>query len=121
MLVRHADELVELMTKAARDSCREPGCLRYDVLRDRHNPKSFLFYEVYASEEDFEHHKRLPHTKNWGKFKFRDFALEVRLRGCHGVLDLALEGLVGFARGVQVHRVQPGGEEGGGKHSNFNF
>ena len=69
---RHADELVELMTKAARDSCREPGCLRYDVLRDRHNPKSFLFYEVYASEEDFEHHKRLPHTKNWGKFKFRD-------------------------------------------------
>jgi autoinducer 2-degrading protein len=69
---RHADELLELMTQVAAASCREPGCLRYDVLRDRSNPKAFLFYEVYASEEDFAHHKALPHTGRWRTFKFRD-------------------------------------------------
>ena len=69
---RHRLELIELMKKVAIESCGEPGCLQYHVLQDRANPNAFLFFEVYASEADFEHHKALPHTKEWGKFKFRD-------------------------------------------------
>ena len=31
----------------AEGSRLEPGCLRFDVIRDQENPNKFMFYEVY--------------------------------------------------------------------------
>lgn len=39
----------------------EPGCLTFDVLRDRSDPDLLWLYEVYVDEAAFEAHMRTPH------------------------------------------------------------
>lgn len=39
----------------------EPGCLTFDVLRDRSDADLLWLYEVYADEAAFEAHMRTPH------------------------------------------------------------
>ncbi|MDH0335044.1 putative quinol monooxygenase [Metapseudomonas otitidis] len=39
----------------------EPGCLVFDVLRDRSDPDRVWLYEVYTDEAAFEAHMRTPH------------------------------------------------------------
>ena len=41
----------------------EPGCFRFDVLRDPANPLRVCFYEVYADEAAFDRHREMPHFK----------------------------------------------------------
>lgn len=47
----------------SRDASVDPGCLRFDLLRDRENPNRFLFYEAYTNDEAIGHHKTTPHYK----------------------------------------------------------
>ena len=46
-------------------SRREPGNLRFDVLQSAQDPSRFLLYEVFASEEAVEAHRRTPHYLRW--------------------------------------------------------
>ena len=46
-------------------SIREPGNLRFDVLRSADEPSRFFLYEVYESEEAVAAHKETPHYKKW--------------------------------------------------------
>ena len=39
----------------------EPGCLRFDVLRDTENPNRFFYYEVYKDEAGRLAHRETPH------------------------------------------------------------
>lgn len=39
----------------------EPGCLTFDVLRDRSDPDLIWLYEVYVDEAAFESHMRSAH------------------------------------------------------------
>ena len=39
----------------------EPGCLTFDVLRDRCDPDLLWLYEVYVDEAAFAAHMRTPH------------------------------------------------------------
>lgn len=39
----------------------EPGCLVFDVLRDRSDPDRVWLYEVYTDEAAFEAHMQTPH------------------------------------------------------------
>lgn len=48
-----------------RGSIREPGVLRFDVLRSTESPGQYLLYEVYASPEAAEEHKQTEHYKLW--------------------------------------------------------
>src|SRR5262245_55141483 len=42
-------------------SLREPGCLRFDVLRDESDPTVFYLYEVYRDRAAFDLHQKQPY------------------------------------------------------------
>jgi autoinducer 2-degrading protein len=49
----------------ARESRREPGNVRFDVLQAEADPRQFFLYEVYRSKEDFVRHQQTPHYLTW--------------------------------------------------------
>lgn len=56
------EAFMEAMRINAAASVRdEPGCLVFDVLRDRSDPDRVWLYEVYTDEAAFEAHMRTPH------------------------------------------------------------
>jgi len=44
---------------------KEPGNLRFDVLRDSENPNVFFLYEVYKSDEAIAYHRTTEHYNKW--------------------------------------------------------
>ena len=57
---------IELIQQNHAGSVQEPGCVRFDVLRqaapvEPGDPESFFLYEVYRSEEDFKAHQQTAH------------------------------------------------------------
>ena len=44
---------------------REPGCRRFDILRDPALPDRVYFYEVYDDEAAFERHREMAHFKTY--------------------------------------------------------
>ena len=49
----------------SKNSLKEPGCLRFDILRQCGDDTVFNFYEVYKGEEDIEHHRTTEHYNKW--------------------------------------------------------
>jgi (4S)-4-hydroxy-5-phosphonooxypentane-2,3-dione isomerase len=43
----------------------EPGCRRFDVLRDNADPHHYLLYEMYDDEAAFQAHRNMPHFPVW--------------------------------------------------------
>jgi autoinducer 2-degrading protein len=43
----------------------EPGCLRFNVLRDQQDPNVYYFFEVYRDEAALEAHRAAPHYAVW--------------------------------------------------------
>lgn len=43
----------------------EPGCLRFNVLRDEKDPNVYYFFEVYKDEAALEAHRKAPHYAVW--------------------------------------------------------
>ena len=43
----------------------EPGCLRFNVLRDAAEENTYYFYEVYKDEAALEAHRTMPHYATW--------------------------------------------------------
>jgi len=41
----------------------EPGCIRFDVLKDAEVPNKYYFYEVYVDADAVEAHRAAPHFK----------------------------------------------------------
>jgi len=48
-----------------RESIKEPGNLRFDILQDDADPSKFVLYEAYASEDASAAHKNTPHYLKW--------------------------------------------------------
>jgi autoinducer 2-degrading protein len=46
-------------------SVREPGNLRFDVLRSVEDPNRFVLYEWYVDEDAAKAHKLTPHYEAW--------------------------------------------------------
>ena len=44
---------------------REPGCLRFDVIRDEKNANRIYLYEVYWDRAAFDAHCTMPHYFAW--------------------------------------------------------
>ena len=62
----HADEFIQAMLLDAKGSVEnEPGCLRFDVIRDENDPNRIYLYEVYKDKAAFEYHLTTPHIKKW--------------------------------------------------------
>jgi len=58
-------DFIDATLENARQSRREPGNLRYDVLQQEADPTRFFLYEAYRSPEDFAAHQRTPHYLAW--------------------------------------------------------
>jgi len=59
------EEYIAENHKNARNSRKEPGNLRFDVLQAEDDPNQFFFYEVYRSKDDFVIHQQTPHYLKW--------------------------------------------------------
>ena len=49
----------------ARNSIREPGVARFDVIQQQDNPTRFVLVEVYRTAEDPLRHKETQHYEKW--------------------------------------------------------
>jgi len=62
-------DAVESFTQAtlenARNSVKEPGIARFDVLQDESDPTRFLLIEVYRTADDPARHKETAHYATW--------------------------------------------------------
>jgi len=58
-------------------SLREPGILRFDVLRDGTHPGTYLLYEVYRNQGAVDAHKLTKHYERW-KNTVAEFMAEPR-------------------------------------------
>jgi (4S)-4-hydroxy-5-phosphonooxypentane-2,3-dione isomerase len=62
-------ELVDAFITATLDNAtntrKEPGNIRFDVLRGTEDTARFLLYEVYHTPEDFAKHQQTPHYFRW--------------------------------------------------------
>ena len=62
----YRDQFIEASYGDAQGSVRdEPGCFRFDILEDAHDPNTFHLYEVYEDEAALEAHRQAPHYKKW--------------------------------------------------------
>jgi autoinducer 2-degrading protein len=60
-----ADRFIQAILDNARNSRKEPGNLRFDVLRGEEDPNRFFLYEVYHTKEDFAKHQQTAHYFRW--------------------------------------------------------
>ena len=65
VLPDHLDAFLEAMTTNHEGSVREPGNLRFDVLRDPADPTHFLIYEAYVGAAAAVAHKTTSHYLAW--------------------------------------------------------
>ena len=60
-----ADQFIAAVLDNARNTRKEPGNVRFDVLRAEEDPNRFLLYEVYRQKEDFAKHQQTAHYLKW--------------------------------------------------------
>jgi autoinducer 2-degrading protein len=61
----HVSEFIEASIENHNHSVKEPGNLRFDILRDAEDPCKFVFYEVFKDEDAVNEHKKTPHYLKW--------------------------------------------------------
>lgn len=59
------DAFLEATLDNARNSVREPGIARFDVIQQSDDPARFVLVEVYRTPEDPVRHKETDHYKRW--------------------------------------------------------
>jgi autoinducer 2-degrading protein len=74
----HVDDFVAAILDNARNTRREPGNLRFDVLRQEQDPARFTLYEVYRTPDDFAAHQKTPHYLTF-RDKVADWMAEPRV------------------------------------------
>ena len=70
----------------ARNSRREPGVARFDVMQQADNPARFQLYEVYRDAAAQAAHKETPHYLAWAA-KTADMFAEPRTRQLYQAID----------------------------------
>jgi autoinducer 2-degrading protein len=67
--VRVKPEFIEAFKQAtlanARESLKEPGIARFDILQQQDDPSRFIFIEVYRNSEATTAHKETKHYATW--------------------------------------------------------
>ena len=66
----------------ARNSVREPGVARFDVLQQQDDPTRFVLVEVYRGAEATAAHKATPHYQAWAAVAL-DMMAEPRTRATY--------------------------------------
>lgn len=65
VLPAYIEPFIEASTVNHRESVKEPGNLRFDLLRNDDNPNRFVLYEAYVNESSAAAHKETPHYLQW--------------------------------------------------------
>ena len=61
-----SDQFTEASFGDSQGSVRdEPGCCRFDILKNTEEPNLFHLYEVYEDEAALDAHRNAPHYKKW--------------------------------------------------------
>jgi len=58
-------DFITATTENHRGTRKEPGNIRFDVLRSEKEPDKFLLYEVYESMSAVDDHKKTAHYMKW--------------------------------------------------------
>lgn len=61
----NVDDFIQASLENSRESVKEPGNLRFDVLQLKDDSCRFVLYEAYATPEDAAAHKDTPHYRKW--------------------------------------------------------
>jgi autoinducer 2-degrading protein len=61
----HIDSFIRASIQNHLASVKEPGNLRFDLLRNEKHPESFVLYEAYESEAAAAAHKETAHYLKW--------------------------------------------------------
>ena len=72
----------------ARQTRREPGNLRFDVLRADDDPTRFLLYEAYREQDDVAKHQQTEHYLRW-KQTVAEWMAQPRQRVAHHAVFFA--------------------------------
>ena len=59
-------QFIDAILDNARNTRKEPGNVRFDVLQAEDDPNRFLLYEVYRQKDDFAKHQQ---TEHYQRFK----------------------------------------------------
>jgi quinol monooxygenase YgiN len=70
----------EATVENARNSVREPGIARFDVIQQQDDPTRFVLVEVYRTSQDPARHKETAHYQTW-----RDTVAEMMAEPRHSV------------------------------------
>jgi len=73
-----SQQFIEATPYNAKGSRKEPGNLRFDVLRAEEDPNRFLLYEAYHTRDDFTKHQQTEHYLRW-KSAVADWMAQPRL------------------------------------------
>jgi autoinducer 2-degrading protein len=65
VLPDHVDAFIQASTENHLASVKEPGNLRFDLLRNEDHPSSFILYEAYKDPLSAAAHKETPHYLKW--------------------------------------------------------
>jgi len=61
----HVEEFIRVTEDNHRNTIREPGALRFDVIQQADDPTRFVLYEVYRDEAAAADHKQTEHYARW--------------------------------------------------------
>lgn len=61
----HTESFIRATTENHFESVKEPGNLRFDLLRNDDDPAKFVLYEAYINEEAAAAHKETKHYLKW--------------------------------------------------------
>jgi len=61
----HIDAFRAATLANARESVKEPGVARFDVVQDRDDPTRFVLVEVFRSDDAPAAHRETPHYNAW--------------------------------------------------------
>jgi len=65
VLPDYIDAFIQASTENHLESVKEPGNLRFDLLRNADNPNRFVLYEAYVNESAAAAHKETSHYLKW--------------------------------------------------------
>ncbi len=58
------DKMLALLSAFVEPTRREPGCLRYQLYRNKSDPQDFTFVEEWKSEDALEKHLQMPYLRS---------------------------------------------------------
>ncbi len=74
---KNIDDFKTATTENAKNSVKEPGIARFDVIQSLADPTRFVLIEIYKTIEDPARHKETAHYKAW-RDKVADMMAEQR-------------------------------------------